>query len=39
MRYINTNGMLNLIEGNTYNVTFEVVNGSFGYEFNIQEIR
>ena len=35
MTYIISNGVLNINEGITYNVTFEVVKGIFGYEFNI----
>lgn len=39
MEYINDNGPLNLIEGNNYNVTFEVAEGTFGYEFTIKTIK
>lgn len=38
MKYINDNGTLNLIEGKTYNVTFEVTEGTFDYEFTIKSI-
>ncbi len=37
MRYINPKN-INLIEGNKYMVTFEVVEDTFGYEFNIKSI-
>ncbi len=39
MKYINSNGTLNLTEGNKYTVTFEVVEGTFDYEFNIKSVR
>ncbi len=32
------NGALNLIEGNKYNITFEVSKGTFGYEYTIKSI-
>lgn len=35
MQYINKNGRLSLVEGNKYTVTFEVSEGTFGYEFTI----
>ncbi len=38
MKYINSNGTLNLTEGNKYTVTFEVVEGTFNYEFNIKSV-
>ncbi len=38
MKYINSNGTLNLAEGNQYTVTFEVTQGMFDYEFNIKSI-
>ena len=38
MKYINDNGSLNLTEGNKYNVTFEVSEGTFEYEFTIKSI-
>ena len=38
MKYINSNGTLNLTEGNKYTVTFEVVEGTFDYEFTIQSV-
>lgn len=28
-----------LQEGNTYDVTFEVIEGTFDYEYNIKEIK
>lgn len=28
-----------LQKGNTYDVTFEVIEGTFGYEYNIKEIK
>ncbi len=39
MKYINSNGDLNLTEGNKYTVTFEVVEGTFDYEFNIKSVK
>ena len=39
MEYINPDDTLNLVVGNKYNVTFEVVEGSFDYEFNIKSIQ
>jgi len=39
MKYIHTNGTINLVEGNKYTVTFEVVEDTFGYEFNIKSIK
>jgi len=41
MKYIIPDGSneLNLVEGNTYTVTFEVVEDTFGYEFYIQNIK
>ena len=41
MKYIMSDGSnsLNLVEGNRYNVTFEVVEGTLGYEFNIKSIK
>lgn len=39
MQYINPDNSLNLIEGNTYTVTFEVVEGTLDYEFNIKSIQ
>lgn len=38
MEYINANGDLNLTEGTKYNVTFEVSEGIFEYEFTIKSI-
>lgn len=38
MNYINDSGNLNLIEGQTYTVVFEVEDGTFGYEFIIKSI-
>ena len=38
MTYIISNGVPKLTEGNKYNVTFEAVKGSLGYEFNIISI-
>lgn len=38
MKYINNNGTLNLTEGQKYNVTFEVSEGTFDYEFTIKSI-
>ncbi len=39
MKYINSNGTLKLTEGNKYTVTFEVVEGTFDYEFNIKSVK
>lgn len=39
MKYIDDDGALELIEGNEYTVTFEVVEGVFGYEFTIKSIK
>lgn len=39
MKYINSNDDLNLTEGNKYTVNFEVVDGTFDYEFNINSIK
>lgn len=39
MQYKNPDSSLNLIEGNSYTVTFEVVEGTFDYEFNIKSIK
>lgn len=39
MKYIISDAPLNLIEGNTYTVTFEVVEGIFDYEYNIKTIK
>lgn len=36
MKY--TNGSLNLVVGNNYTITFDVSEGTFGYEFTIQSI-
>ncbi len=38
MEYNNSNGLLNLIEGNKYSVTFEVTKGTFDYEFKIKSV-
>ncbi len=38
MKYINNNGTLDLTEGQKYNVTFEVSEGTFDYEFTIKSI-
>ena len=38
MRYINPDGTINFVEGNKYTVTFEVLEGTFGYEFYIRSI-
>ena len=38
MQYMNPNNDLNLVKGNTYNVTFEVTKGTFDYEYNIKSI-
>lgn len=38
MTYIISKGVPKLTEGNKYNVTFEAVKGSLGYEFNIISI-
>lgn len=38
MKYINDNGLSNLVEGNKYNVTFEVTEGMFNYEYTIKSI-
>lgn len=39
MQYINDNGTLNLTKGNKYNVTFEVSEGTFGYDFTIKNVK
>lgn len=39
MKYINSNGTLNLNEGNKYTVTFEVTEGTFDYEYTIKSVR
>ena len=39
MKYINSNGALKLVVGNKYIVTFEVVKGILGYEFNMKSIK
>lgn len=39
MTYKNPNTTLSLIEGNYYTVTFEVVEGTLDYEFNIKSIQ
>ena len=39
MDYKNPDQTMQLVEGNKYNVTFEVVEGSFGYEYNIKSIK
>lgn len=39
MQYINDNGTLNLTKGNKYNVTFEVSEGTFGYDFIIKNVK
>lgn len=39
MKYINLNDVLSLTEGNKYNVTFEVVKDTHGYEFNIKSVQ
>lgn len=38
MKYINNNDTLDLTEGQNYNVTFEVSEGTFDYEFTIKSI-
>ena len=38
MRYIHSNGTINLVEGNKYTVTFEVAEDIFGYEFYIKSV-
>lgn len=38
MEYINPSDTLNLIEGNKYNVTFEVKKNTFGYDYYIKAI-
>ena len=38
MKYINNNDTLDLTEGQKYNVTFEVSEGTFDYEFTIKSI-
>lgn len=38
MRHIQSNGTINLVKGNKYTVTFEVVEGTFGYEFYIRSV-
>lgn len=39
MDYINPDNTLNLVEGSKYNVTFDVVEGMFGYEYTIKSIK
>ncbi|MGN1370737.1 MAG: hypothetical protein ACI4XM_00440 [Candidatus Coprovivens sp.] len=39
MKYINYNNSLILVEGNTYNVTFEVIEEDLEYDFYIKEIK
>ena len=39
MKYINSNGTLNLTVGNKYTVTFEVTENTFDYEFNIKSVK
>ena len=39
MEFQNSNDALNLTEGNTYTVTFEVTESTFDYEFNIKSIQ
>ncbi|MGN1358004.1 MAG: DUF2628 domain-containing protein [Bacilli bacterium] len=39
MKYINSNGTLNLVEGNKYSVTFEVTEDTFEYEYIIKSIQ
>ena len=39
MTYKNPNTALSLIEGNYYTVTFEVIEGTLDYEFNIKSIQ
>ncbi len=39
MKYINPPSTLNLKEGQSYKVTFEVVEGTFEYEYNIKSIQ
>ena len=38
MKYINNNDTLNLTEGQKYNITFEISEGTFDYEFIIKSI-
>ena len=38
MKYIHSNDTLDLTENNKYNVTFEVIQDDFGYEFYIKNI-
>lgn len=38
MKYESSSNTSNLVEGNKYTVTFEVVEGTFDYEFNIKSI-
>ena len=38
MEYINDNGTLDLTEGNEYNITFEVTEDTFGYEYTLKSI-
>lgn len=38
MKYIHSNGIINLVEGNKYSITFEVVEDTFGYEFYIKNV-
>lgn len=39
MKYKNDNGSLKLTEGKQYTVTFEVSEGTFGYDFTIKSIK
>lgn len=39
MNYINPDETLDLVEGNKYNVTFEVTEGTFDYEYTIKNIK
>ena len=39
MKYMDSNGKINLVKGKKYNVTFEVAAGVFEYEFNIKSVK
>ena len=38
MKYMHPNGTINLVEGNKYTVTFEVVEDTFGYKFFVKTV-
>lgn len=39
MEYTNPDNTVNLVEGTKYNITFEVTEGTFEYDFKIKEIK